>query len=161
MCTFPWLVSFISSCYIIELGFRCRLANCFPNIYYLFCVNNYSLGFKSFPLHLHSKHPSVVNHCYILFINDFRRTHTHTHTHAHTQRRNAMDANEQMFHTSRCDSLISEFTLKGKSLMFSLLWDNNSVRIRFDQIMIRWAVGGFRLTVKLLLLGIWFSTFNF
>ena len=70
-----------------------------------------------------------------------------------------MDANEKILPTSRCDSLISEFTSEGKSLTFSLLWDNNSVRVRFDQIMIRWTVGGFRLTVKLLLLGIWFSTF--
>lgn len=33
--------------------------------------------------------------------------------------------------------------------------------VRFDQIMIRWAVGGYRLALKLLLLGIWFSAFSF
>lgn len=56
---------------------------------------------------------------------------------------------------------MSEFTLKRKSLVFSLLWDNNSVGVRFDQVMIRWAVGGYRLALKLLILGIWFSAFSF
>lgn len=44
-----------------------------------------------------------------------------------TGRRNTMDASEKIRLTSRCDSLISEFILKGKSLMLSLLRDNNSV----------------------------------
>ena len=48
MCTFCWLVSFICSCYVIELGLRCRLANCFPSIYYVFCFNN--IGFFYLPI---------------------------------------------------------------------------------------------------------------
>lgn len=90
---------------------------------------------------------------YILFINDFREKIK--------QRRNTTDVNERMLLTSRCDPLISEFTLKEKSLIFLLLWDNNSVRVRVDQIMIRWSVGGFRLTVKLLLLGVCINTLKF
>lgn len=129
MCTFLWLVSFICSCYVTELGFRCRLANCFPSIYYLFCYNKCSLGFKFFPHSLCPRHPYIMTGYRILFINAFLKNKQR-----HTNGKTPM---EELFFTSRCDSLISEFTLKEKSLMFSLLRDNNSVRVRFDQIMIR------------------------
>lgn len=115
MCTFFWLVSFICSCYVIELGFRCRLANCFPNTYYVLCFNNCSLDFKSSPHCLGSKHPCIELVLRIIYKWLERK-----------QRRNPMDVNVRILFTSRCDSLISQFILKGKSLMFSLLGDNNS-----------------------------------
>lgn len=94
----------------------------FPISIIYFCFNNSSLGFKSSPHHVCFKHPSVVKQYCILFINDLRAK----------PRSNAMDASKRIL-TSRCDALVSEFTLKEKSLMFSIC---EVVTLRLDQIMI-------------------------